>query len=186
MKAEQYAKEVVRTLKVLPTLEENLLHISYGITTEIGELVDIYKKKLAYGKEIDLVNLKEELGDIQWYVFNGLNFLKFNINNIDEESKVNLIYFPNNEYKTKGLLLGLSFYSSELFKDLSEDEISVIKIDLLIIYKIVKLICKDYGFEMENIFDININKLKVRFPEKFTQEAALNRNLDKERKSLES
>jgi hypothetical protein len=31
----------------------------------------------------------------------------------------------------------------------------------------------------------NIEKLKVRYPEKFTEEAALNRNLDKERKTLE-
>lgn len=31
----------------------------------------------------------------------------------------------------------------------------------------------------------NINKLKVRFPEKFTQENALNRDLESERKELE-
>jgi len=34
---------------------------------------------------------------------------------------------------------------------------------------------------MEN----NINKLRVRYPEKFTEENALNRNLELERKVLE-
>ena len=38
----------------------------------------------------------------------------------------------------------------------------------------------------DEIMSVNIKKLKVRYPEKFTKENALNRNLDKERKILES
>ena len=34
-------------------------------------------------------------------------------------------------------------------------------------------------------FELFANKLKVRFPEKFTEENALNRNLEQERKTLE-
>ena len=40
----------------------------------------------------------------------------------------------------------------------------------------------NYEKSLEN----NINKLKVRFPEKFTEENAINRNLEEERKQLEN
>ena len=39
---------------------------------------------------------------------------------------------------------------------------------------------------LSNIQQTNINKLKARFPDKFSEENAINRNLDKERKILES
>jgi NTP pyrophosphatase (non-canonical NTP hydrolase) len=45
-----------------------VLHASLGLTTETGELVDQVKKHLFYGKELDVVNIKEELGDTLWYV----------------------------------------------------------------------------------------------------------------------
>ena len=37
----------------------------------------------------------------------------------------------------------------------------------------------------DDVFEQNIAKLRVRYPEKFSEEAALNRNLDSERKALE-
>lgn len=41
------------------------------------------------------------------------------------------------------------------------------------------------GSDFDNAAQINIDKLTARFPEKFTQEAALNRDLDTERQILE-
>ena len=41
------------------------------------------------------------------------------------------------------------------------------------------------GFTMEQAMERNIAKLRLRFPEKFTEAAALNRNLDAERTALE-
>lgn len=93
-----------------------LLHAAMGIDTESGEFMDMIKKHVLYGKPLDEVNLKEELGDLLWYIALA----------IDE--------------------LGTSF---------------------------------------EALFDTNIKKLRARYPSKFTEEAALNRDLDKERKILE-
>jgi NTP pyrophosphatase (non-canonical NTP hydrolase) len=42
------------------------------------------------------------------------------------------------------------------------------------------------GITTEEIYDMNIKKLKSRYPGKFTKENALNRNLKEERKILES
>lgn len=45
-----------------------LLHGLIGICTETGELQDQLKKHLFYGRQLDTVNLKEELGDLLWYI----------------------------------------------------------------------------------------------------------------------
>ncbi len=50
--------------------EENirLLHATMGLATEAGEALDAIKKHLFYGKPLDKVNLKEEMGDLFWYL----------------------------------------------------------------------------------------------------------------------
>ena len=45
--------------------------------------------------------------------------------------------------------------------------------------------CRINNFSLEDILQKNIDKLKARYPEKFTEEKANNRDLDKERKILE-
>jgi NTP pyrophosphatase (non-canonical NTP hydrolase) len=49
----------------------------------------------------------------------------------------------------------------------------------------VALACRALDVSLEDVMDRNIAKLRKRYPEKFTQEAALNRDLDAERKALE-
>ena len=44
-----------------------LLHGVMGMATEAGEMLDQLKKVLFYGKELDFVNLIEEMGDSSWY-----------------------------------------------------------------------------------------------------------------------
>jgi NTP pyrophosphatase (non-canonical NTP hydrolase) len=116
MKINQYQEEAKRTLASTGSRLADELHMAMGMVTEAGELIDVYKKNLAYKKEIDYVNLKEELGDILWYIAN---------------------------------------------------------------------LCNINDWDIEDVLEININKLKVRYPEKFTQENAINRNLEEERKTLE-
>jgi len=45
-----------------------LLHAAMGMATEAGEFMDPLKKALFYGREVDEVNLREELGDLLWYI----------------------------------------------------------------------------------------------------------------------
>lgn len=45
-----------------------LLHASMGLGTEAGEFADDLKKHIFYGKELDPEHLKEELGDLLWYI----------------------------------------------------------------------------------------------------------------------
>jgi len=93
-----------------------LLHSMIGLCTESGEIQDMMKKHIFYGKDIDKVNLKEELGDLMWYI---------------------------------------------------------------------AIACDEIDISLEEVMQTNVDKLRARYGEKFTEEAALNRNLLKEREILE-
>jgi NTP pyrophosphatase (non-canonical NTP hydrolase) len=45
-----------------------VLHAAMGVTGEAGELMDAIKKYTLYGKPLDVENVKEELGDLCWYM----------------------------------------------------------------------------------------------------------------------
>ena len=49
----------------------------------------------------------------------------------------------------------------------------------------VAIVCRELNVSMERIGEINIAKLKKRYPDAFSEENALNRDLDAERKILE-
>ena len=44
-----------------------LLHGALGAVTESGELADVLKKHIFYGKPLDTINISEEVGDLFWY-----------------------------------------------------------------------------------------------------------------------
>lgn len=46
----------------------NLLHMGIGISGEAGELLDAIKKAVIYRKPLDLSNVIEELGDIEFFL----------------------------------------------------------------------------------------------------------------------
>jgi len=116
MKLNDYVKWTGNTCaKLESTLMDNI-HMLLGLVTEVAELSDQVKKNIAYKKNIDWINAKEEIGDIMYY---------------------------------------LSSF------------------------------CRINNFDLEEILDTNVQKLESRYPNKFTEYHALNRNLSKERKILE-
>jgi NTP pyrophosphatase (non-canonical NTP hydrolase) len=56
-----------------------LLHYSLGLCTEAAEIADALKKRIAYGKTLDTVNLVEECGDMLYYLSRMLNAIGSNI-----------------------------------------------------------------------------------------------------------
>jgi len=93
-----------------------LLHAGMGVSTEAGEFLDALKKYVFYGKPVDEVNLKEEIGDLFWYC---------------------------------------------------------------------AIACDVLGVNFESIMERNIDKLRARYPNNFTEDSAQNRDLATERKILE-
>lgn len=92
-----------------------LLHAVIGISGEAGELAGAVEGWLWYGKGLDVENVKEELGDLLWYVAEACNAL---------------------------------------------------------------------GLSMESVMEANIRKLRTRYPDRYTDSAAANRNLQAEKDAL--
>lgn len=93
MQAKEYIENVLKTESSnfdeigsrlnLPKVMR-LLHASLGMVTESAEFADAIKKTIFYGKQTDIVNLKEELGDIFWYVAIACNQLNISFEEIWE------------------------------------------------------------------------------------------------------
>ena len=52
----------------MSSLQADLLHMTVGVSGESGELLDAVKKHVIYQKDLDLENVIEELGDIEFYL----------------------------------------------------------------------------------------------------------------------
>lgn len=62
-------------IKSLTPEKAHLLHMVVGISGEAGELLDSIKKHVIYNQPLDVENLVEEIGDIQFYIQGILNTL---------------------------------------------------------------------------------------------------------------
>jgi len=112
-----YIQKCLRTKSEVPIISRlsdkniDLLHGAMGISTEANEILDVMKKHLFYGKEINELDLMYECSDCLWYIAIILNQL---------------------------------------------------------------------GYSFDEVMTKNIEKLKKRYPEKFTEECAINRNVENE------
>jgi NTP pyrophosphatase (non-canonical NTP hydrolase) len=68
------------------TREGMLTHAALGIAGEAGELVDAIKKHVIYGKPLDLANVREEIGDLRFYLEALCNVLDLNDQTIIQEN----------------------------------------------------------------------------------------------------
>ena len=68
MNANEYQKLVMRTLNPELSRKDILINSVMGLCGESGEAIDIVKKWLAQGHELDKAKLAKELGDIAWYL----------------------------------------------------------------------------------------------------------------------
>lgn len=58
-------KDIIRDLS---PINADLLHMGVGVSGEAGELLDAIKKNTIYGKPLDIENVIEELGDLEFYM----------------------------------------------------------------------------------------------------------------------
>ena len=70
----QYLEKAKRTLS---TKDDLLEHMAYGLVTESSEILDAFKKHKFYGRELNIQKLKEECGDLMWYLYQFLEELDY-------------------------------------------------------------------------------------------------------------
>ena len=77
MTDKQYLELAQRTLSKHNS--DDLGHFSIGVVTEAAELLDAYKKHQYYGRDLDLQNMKEEIGDLMWYLIQLCDLIDYSL-----------------------------------------------------------------------------------------------------------
>ena len=162
------------TIEINIKLNCNNIHAFYGIDTEFGEILDLYKKSFAYRKVFDRINLIEEICDIVWYCAASAT--------INNESIEEIIDLGNIGFK--GWAVPVENYPTLQNMADAYDIIHGYRISQINIEDVIGVFISSEE-ELFRGLTNNINKLICRYPDKFSNENALNRDLDSERKQLE-
>ena len=82
MQVNEYQTLAMTTLNPELTKREALINSVMGLCGESGEAIDIVKKWMAHGHELDKAHLAKELGDIAWYLAEAATALDMDLEDI--------------------------------------------------------------------------------------------------------
>lgn len=82
MTVNEYQKLAIRTLGLTRSKRDLLINGVMGLCGESGEAIDIVKKWMAQGHELDKKHLTEELGDVAWYLAETATALDLSLEDI--------------------------------------------------------------------------------------------------------
>lgn len=179
MKLEQYQEQAKRTNADLGSEKLNLAHMVLGLVSEQEEYLEASVKE-------DEVNQREELADMCWYIANYCEMRGYKFHELLKQCQ--FFFEPNDEWieqvsymdvyvsKLADYVKKYVAYGKPIIRAKEKEALKGI---------LYSLTLEECYFDFERDLRNNIEKLKVRFPEKFTQEKALNRDLETERKILE-
>lgn len=86
MDINEYQKLAMRTLNPKIEKKELILNASMGLCGESGEVIDLVKKHLFQGHDLDDEKLIKELGDVAWYLAEAATALNVNLSEILEKN----------------------------------------------------------------------------------------------------
>lgn len=171
MNFDKYQQLAFRTCKDKGSIEMNLIHMTLGIHSEYDELFTAIQNQ-------DKVNVGEEIADHFWYIAGFCTFKGWSLYGMmsfELENKLTLAQ-------------ATSILQDLVKKELIYGKITGEKPVYEVLFKIADClvsIANDWDIKIEDILDTNIAKLKVRYPDKYTDDKAINRDLLSERKELE-
>ena len=84
MHASEYQRLAMRTLNPSLSTTDVLSNAVMGLCGESGEAIDLVKKHLFQGHELDREAMATELGDIAWYLAEAATALELDLDDILE------------------------------------------------------------------------------------------------------
>lgn len=171
MKISEYQKLAKVTCAELGDDKLNLSHMILGFYSEYNEIKSAERN-------MDLVNYGEELTDSQWYFANYCTYRNYAMQDFYEKMYESRVSLEENLSKLADLVKKYIAYNKQIDIDREIDLLKQIAYQFYDLYRANDL----------NIYQClqnNIDKLKARYGDKFSEHNAINRNLDAERKELE-
>lgn len=86
MDVDKYQELAMRTLNPEIDKKELILNASMGLCGESGEVIDLVKKHLFQGHDLDDERLIKELGDVAWYLAEAATALNVDLSEILEKN----------------------------------------------------------------------------------------------------
>lgn len=160
MNIQEYRKEILRTRRDSDYYDLQL-EFNYGLFGEAAEVTEIIKKNKFHGHEVDKKHMEEEVGDFSWYLFNKANLLE-----VDVKVSEFIDFGGDSGDKFMDSVCKLTLCNDrDAWKEKAEYTLSILL-----------EIIKEYGLDHYNeILQRNIDKLSIRYPEKFTTECSIKR-----------
>lgn len=190
MSLSKYQQLSVRTMSKEGSLKDQLLNMVVGIIGEFGEVVDILKKHLFQGHDLNKQDLIEEIGDVMFYIVNLCTLLDIDIERLDMDTQ-HIVYDSSNtqsisEIKNKDSLLSqvlcVQFKSGELADIMQSnlfegDVLSETRLTNTLINLMSNMIelCDLLDIDLSRILELNIDKLSLRYPKGFSVEDSIHR-----------
>ena len=89
-------------VKSMTPKDAHILHMAVGVSGESGELLDAIKKAVIYRKELDVENVKEEIGDCLFYLQGLCNAIDYSLSEAMTDNKAKLEKrYSSGEYSDK-------------------------------------------------------------------------------------
>lgn len=165
-----------------------LLHAALGVTSEAKELLEA----------TDLVNAREEVCDLFWFVAEGLTALGRDFQSLEDYQQAAANYRPEHQDPHIDIVIAAGrvadhvkavvFGNRLLFKNElgspvipADDQLAK---DFFWLMVSLFEICRILGVGPEKLLAANIEKLKVRYPERYTDRHFAERNYAQERQVL--
>lgn len=151
---------------------QRLLHAAMGLCTEVGELFEIESDE----------HMVEEMGDVFWYLALAHDAvgLDFDAVEIDHD-------FTDFEPRGETPLDTFTIYATELLDMVKKQifygraiDMKRVELTLFTLKMAISFALDEQGIKVIDILQANVNKLSTRYPEKFTEDAAINRDVKAE------
>lgn len=155
------------------------LHRQIGLQSEIGEIINAFKYIVRpQSKHIDLINVKEEIGDCFFYLYSlrGCNFhtAKDNLHKVNSDGEK---LTDDEKFVESIKIINACFLATCRILDWNNAN----EFKFLLIHSNLQRLANIWGFTFEEVINANIEKLNKRYAGGYSIEKDLNRNLEAER-----
>jgi NTP pyrophosphatase (non-canonical NTP hydrolase) len=171
----EYLTESARTLVPGSTERENLVHAALGLVTECQELTEACNNS-------DEINITEELGDLAWYI-------ALLDRTVEKQGgfTYSLEYNPcyTIETQMERTVASVADQAKRVYFYGAPADTVQLTSNLDLLWTLWFELCHRLDRNPEQVLELNIGKLRARYPTKFSGGAALNRDIEAERSIIE-
>lgn len=193
---DQFQRDAMRTAPEGHGEYKQLRHGLIGIFTEVAELVDAEKKMIFYGKECSPSDIELELGDICWYIalaasavgvrlseceraFMGMDMTEGGCTFVTDSPELGLLGSEDANVTLSALMMGaygLYMRAQTNTNGIVAEDRNILPAVLGKLMQHINIAAKLSGLSIHGVMHRNIAKLRVRYPDKFDAERAINKD----------